>query len=206
METTTRPVRLFLIAALVVVTSCGADRGDPSSRKYAVEPELTSQGKEVRHYDDLAEMAAGSDWILRAKVTDVRVGKTYGDSVEDQVITRLVVLDPIEVVKGVDVEGVPDTLTFEEEGWQGDGRGYVMNGVLWSRPGEEAWFFLRRTRDGSYRLTSSFGRYTLVGKDEGPSGLEPADEGPWAPESATVLSDRMAVSEVVRALARKAVR
>lgn len=144
-------------------------------------------------------MAAKSDLVLRAQVSDVSVGATYGESIEDQVTTRNVSLKPIEVVRGV-VGTEP--LIYEEEGWQADGEGYVMNGVLWSQPGDEAWYFLRLSESGTYRLIASYGRYAIDASKKGPSGYNPEEEGPWAPLPKGTLDSPEAVSEAIKAAAK----
>ena len=122
-------------------------------------------------------MAAASAYVFRGTVVSASPGRTVGESEDDQITFRTVVVRVLETAKGRATRG--QELEFEEEGYEADGTGYVMNGVQWSNPGDEAWYFLREGGDGYLRLASRHGRFTLVGEHLGPSGVEPKDPGPW---------------------------
>jgi hypothetical protein len=185
--------------ALLTLAGCAGARsesGSPSVDGYPSRPERSTQGREAEHFDNLPAMAAASDVVMRAKVADVAVGKTYGDSKEDQFTTRYVTLKPVEVLRG-DVPG--GSLIYEEAGWDADRTGYVMNGVLWSEPGDEGWYFLHLRHDmGTYRLIVSHGRFALDAAVQGPSGHNPRDDGPWASLPGAVLDSPTEIGRAIR--------
>lgn len=164
-------------ATLLVGAACGTD-SESAAPDYGSQPELSVEGKSVYHYDNLSEMAADSAYVFRGTVVSASPGRTVGESKDDQLTYRTVVVRVLETVQGPATPG--QELEFEEEGYETDGTGYVMNGVQWSTPGDEAWYFLREAGGGYLRLASQHGRFNLAGKSLGPSGLEPKDIGPWS--------------------------
>ncbi len=174
----------------------GGDGGYPST------PEDSVEGKEQFYFDNLAGMTENSTLVVRAEVTKVGVGETYGEDSGSPITTRSITLKPVEVARGDVAVGQP--LIYEEEGWNADRTGYVMNGVLWSEVGDQGWYYLRRSNSGHYRLINSYGRYKVADDDhKGPSGHHPAKEGPWAQFPATVRNDAGKIGQIIRTTAER---
>lgn len=187
-----------LALAVLTLGGCGsADKAPDEPRdampSLAATPERSVEGKPVHHYDSLAAQAEGSDFVVRGRVVEVEPGRVAGELPEEKIYFRNVTIEVLEKAKGsVD----PKTLTYEEEGWDADGTGYVVNGVKWSEVGDEAWYFLAEREDGITRLASEYGRYSLSGSEHGASGLDPESDGPWrhlAAKSTTADQVRTAV-------------
>lgn len=196
---------LLLLGALLLA-GCGSQEGAEGrvvEREYSSTPELSVEGKEQFYFDNLMEMARSSELVIRAEVTNVGIGQLYGKDSGSPITTRLITLKPLEVARGDIPVGHP--LTYEEEGWNADHTGYVMNGVLWSDVGDQAWYFLRRSSSGYYRLLSSYGRYKVEDSDHmGPSGHHPEKEGPWAPLPGAVRDDATGIGRIIRETAVQA--
>ena len=192
-----------LVLGAMALGGCGSndDRSaEPpvSMPSLATRPERSVEGKPVHHYESLAEQAQGSDFVVRGRVVQVEPGRVAGELPEEKIYFRNVTIEVLEKAKGpVD----PKTLVYEEEGWDADGTGYVMNGIKWSEVGDEAWYFLAERDDGITRLASQYGRYTLSGSEPGASGLKPETDGPWrmfGAKSATPAQVRDAVLAAIK--------
>lgn len=166
---------LLLLLCVVIATLTGCAAGDQP----ADSPERSAEGKQ-KWYASPAHIAKSSDLVIQGKVTAISPGRTYGDDKEALITTRYVDIDVLDVLHGpADLS----TVRLEEEGYDADGVGYVMNGVQWSKVGDEGYFLLRKHPDSkdTYLQVSSYGRILYVGDKTGPSGHEPLDEGrPWA--------------------------
>lgn len=166
---------VLAVFAAGVVGGCGED-DEAARRELASHPERSVESKSVYLYSTLPEMARASAYVVRARVVAAGPGPTVGDG-PDQLTFRTVTIEVEDVVKGAAAAG--DQLFFQEEGYESDGTGYVMNGVQWSAVGDEAWYYLRRSDRGELWLASQHGRFNLNGELPGPSGLDPRGSGPW---------------------------
>ncbi|WP_183094714.1 hypothetical protein [Nocardioides stalactiti] len=176
---------------LVLVTGCG-EEPEKDAPRFTERPEISAEGSTLYHYDSLDEMAAASGYIIRGRVLAAGPGRSAGTPGEDLLTFRTVDLEVLEVVKGA--ASVEQRLTFEEEGYETDGTGYVMNGVQWSFPGDEGWYYLREGSDGVLRLTSDHGRFSTKGEHPGPSGHDAREHGPWGGVTAGDVAHRVRAS------------
>jgi hypothetical protein len=140
-------------------------------------------------FDSLAAMAAASEVVVRAVVVAVGPGPAAEPDGGPAFRLRSVTVKPREIVKGAPAT---DLVRFAEPGYTSDGVGFTLNGVAWSRVGDEGWFFLVGSDDSWMRLVSSYGRLL----EDGPSGLAPASRGPWRGQP---VGDPEAIESVVRA-------
>lgn len=185
-------------ALLITSAGCGQD-----SRALTKEPERSVEGEEARWFETPAELAAGSPIIVKARVRKTGVGKTH-PTTEDNAgwTTRFATIEILETLKWPTPEP-PAEITLEEEGWDRNGVGYVVNGMTWSKAGDEGFYFLAPLDGGTYGLTSSFGRVLLKGHQKGASGLDAEHAGPWQ-GVAHRLDDPAGAAEIVRAATTKA--
>jgi hypothetical protein len=169
----------ILLGVVFTLSACGEkEAGDPPKDGFASSPERSVDGKEQYYFESLPAMAEKSDAVVRGRVVNVEPGRTYGESKEDQVTMRNVTVEVLDTVKGNPT--VHSKLTFEEEGWDGQRDGYVVNGMQWSAVGDEAFYYFEGNEKEGWRVICSYGRYTLKGKPSpGPSGHHPKEEGPW---------------------------
>lgn len=118
---------------------------------------------EVYTFDDLGEMTAASDLVVRAHVESAEPGRVYGNADEGgqfQVRQANLVVDDVLASKGP----TPERIALEEEGWDADGTCYFMNGLTWSEVGNEYYYFLRKNPDSdTYIHASSQGRALIKG-------------------------------------------
>ena len=166
---------VLAVLAAAVAGGCGGD-DEAARRELASHPERSVESKSVYLYSTLPEMARESAYVVRARVVAAGPGPAVGDG-PDQLTFRTVTLQVEDVVKGPAAPG--DELFFQEEGYESDGTGYVMNGVQWSTIGDDGWYYLRKSDRGELWLASQHGRFNLNGEFPGPSGLDPRGSGPW---------------------------
>ncbi|MBO9524014.1 MAG: hypothetical protein J7518_20960 [Nocardioidaceae bacterium] len=162
----------------LLVTACGATTPESGSAPPAMpdHPERSAEAKERHSFTTLDAMVTTSPVVVRGTVVKVAPGRSAGESDADRIYFRNVTLQPDEVVKGV---AASEPVTFEEEGYEADGTGYVVNGLRWSNVGDQGWYFLDRGEDGVLFPISSYGKFVLRGDMRGPTGHDPAHEGPW---------------------------
>ncbi|MFG2052762.1 hypothetical protein ACGFI9_01905 [Micromonospora sp. NPDC048930] len=154
----------LVAAGLVATVSVGhADTGV----RLDARPESLAFGKEVYHFDTVAQMTATSHLVVYGTVTAVEPGRTASVDEDPAAVggdTRLrnVTIEVWDVLHNPKNMLVPPTVTLEEEGWDEEGRGYISNNVTWSEVGDAGYFFLRRDLDVSdphtFLLASSDGR------------------------------------------------
>ncbi|OEJ23543.1 hypothetical protein AR457_02535 [Streptomyces agglomeratus] len=123
------------------------------------------EGREVHHFDDVEKMAATSDLVVKAQVTDVQPGRWVGskeDGGREQV--REVTLHVEEVLHSARATK-PQTVLVDEWGWDEEGRGYQLEGVTWTAKGDEGIYFLTQSEErGHWRLVNSQGRALVDGQ------------------------------------------
>lgn len=155
-------------AALVATVSIGhADTGV----RLDARPESLAFGKEVYHFDTVAEMTATSQLVVQGTVTAVGPGRLTGldedpAAVGGGVRLRNVTIEVWDVLHNPKNMLVPPTITLEEEGWDENGNGYIANNVAWSEVGDSGYFFLRRSYGSgdphTFQLASSDGRALMA--------------------------------------------
>ncbi|MFE9689336.1 hypothetical protein [Micromonospora sp. NPDC005806] len=130
-------------------------------------PESLAFGKEVYHFDTVAQMTATSHLVVYGSVSAVEPGRIASvdedpAAVGGDIRLRNVTITVWDVLHNPKNMLVPPTITLEEEGWDEEGRGYLSNNVAWSEVGDSGYFFLRRDLDVSdphtFLLASSDGR------------------------------------------------
>ncbi|CUR57447.1 exported hypothetical protein [metagenome] len=163
-------------ALLLAVVMSAWVWGRPGSSRYSETPERSVDGREI-WYDNPQAIAKSSDLVVRARVTATSKGRTYSEGQGDEYTSRYVDLEILETFKGAEVFG--SSIRMEEEGWDAEGVGYVVNGLQWSHVGEEGYYFLSPLDGGTYGQRGSFGRILTTGEEVGPSGHEPDRAGPW---------------------------
>lgn len=179
-----------LVALGVGVLAWSASSPSP----YTTTPERSVEGREI-WYDSPSALASEADLVVRARVTDTGRGRTYAEGQGDEYTSRYVTLDVLETLKGALSTG--SSIRVEEEGWDGYGVGYVVNGLQWSEVGDEGYYFLSPLEGGTYGTRGSFGRVLVKGDVVGPSGLEPDRAGPWK-GLVTRLKDPATAGAVIR--------
>ncbi|MBO9524026.1 MAG: hypothetical protein J7518_21020 [Nocardioidaceae bacterium] len=163
--------------------------GSRSAPRFPTAPTRHIDAEEPESFGSLATMGAASAVVLRAVVVAIGPGPEAGGG---RFLLRSVTLRPVELVKG---EVATALVRFAEAGYTRDGTGFTLNGVGWSRVGDEGWYFLARSGDGWMRLASSDGRFLVAGASTGPSGRQSAEDGPWRGLDAGEVD---AVAEAVR--------
>ncbi|MFR9777595.1 hypothetical protein ACL02O_16260 [Micromonospora sp. MS34] len=169
---------LLMAAGLVATVAVG--RTDSGVRLDA-RPESLAFGKEVYHFDTVAQMTATSHLVVYGTVTAAEPGRVASvdedpAAVGGDVQLRTVTIDVWDVLHNPKSMLVPPTITLEEEGWDEQGRGYIANNVVWSEVGDTGYFFLRRSYGVSdpytFQLASSDGRALVADGALEPSNPE----------------------------------
>lgn len=176
--------RLGLAAAAVavaaIVTAVGAGRADPGVH-YDAHPEALAFGKEMYEFDTVEKMTATSHLVVFGTVTAVETGRLAGADEDPEeaggdIRLRKVTIGQLDVLHNSKNLIIPPSITLEEEGWDEEGRGYIVNNVEWSEVGDTGYFFLRRAAGISdpytYQLVSSDGRALVVDGSLRPSNAE----------------------------------
>lgn len=139
---------------------------------YADHPETILSGKQMFHFDSLADMTATSTVVVKARVEDVKVGRVVGAGSGDPMTLRAVSLAVLDVLAQQSPVGRPSTITLEEVGWDSSGKGLVQEGLTWSTVGDVGFFFLRRNESGAFDLVSTQGRILIYGDKLTPSEID----------------------------------
>jgi hypothetical protein len=129
---------------------------------FPTEPRENIEADEPAVGDGLAELAAASEVVVRAEVVAVGPGPEVSGADGARFQLRSVTLRPREIVKGAVATAL---VRFAEPGYTLDGLGFTVNGVAWSRVGDEGWYFLTRSDDTWMRLVSSYGRFLVTGAE-----------------------------------------
>lgn len=166
-------------------------------------PSRTADVKEVYAFDDVAQLAATSDLVIEATVTEVIAVEPKdpgeddtGGDIERRV--RLRIDEPLYQRTG---SGTPDTVLVAEGFWGPDREGVAVGAMDWTRPGDTGYYFLSRSDSGApYGYVSpSYGRVMVadgtahLGES---SGLEPEEDGPWAGSKAD-FSDLDGIESII---------
>lgn len=191
----TRGRVVAIAATIALAVSAVALLKQDHRRTFTSTPERSVDGKEI-WYAAPADLAAASDLVLRGKVTDTGKGRTHMAGQGDEYTSRFVMLKIIEVLKGTSTAGA--TIRLQEEGWDQNGVGYVVNGFQWSKVGDEGYYFLSPLSGGTWGVRGSHGRILVAGRDLGVSGHDPDNEGPWKGKASQMKNPAVA-AEFVRA-------
>ncbi len=199
----------LIIGAVTIACGIGVgvameNRGD--SRPFDVDggPPQHVVGHESRVFNSLASMTQASDLVVVGRVESVERGRTVGETPDDSITFREIHLEVIDVVRGADRMRSPSEVVIEEEGWDGDGTGYTVNGIDWSRAGDVGVYFLTlksepQLSEDVYRLVSSYGRVLEKGETLEASGEAATEEGPWVETDVSQLT-RDDLVEKIRAI------
>jgi hypothetical protein len=168
------PVVPLTIGAVAVVVALRADdeRDSPPI-------ELSSSAVDFATAD---ELFAASDLVVVAPVIGVADGRqlTAPGDPDAAVVTRLLVLDPSDVLAG----SAAGDVIVEEPATLGDGTPVVVDGISPLDVGDEAvWFLVAGDGEAMpyYAVTNRQGRYTVVG-----DALQPASDDPLSTELAAL--------------------
>lgn len=165
---------LTAAAALALTVAFG---GEPAIT-YDERPESVAHSKEMYTFDTVDSMVATSHLVVFGEVSAVGEGRFTGadedGSTVPQIRLRNVTITVHDVLHNPKNALIPPSITLEEEGWDSQGRGYLVNGVAWSEVGDTGYFFLRRSvgNADAYTLTSSDGRVLSEGGVLVPSNAE----------------------------------
>jgi hypothetical protein len=162
-------IRLSSIAmstlALALASGCAGpqpEAGMPAGGSPVLEtaqPSVDMQVRESALFDSLTAMTAGSDLVIRGRVTRIERGRTIEADKVDSFTFRSVYVEVDDVLRGTTPSGSPKEVLIEEEGWTAEGVGYSLNGSKWAQTGDEAIFFLTfKEENATYRLVNSQGR------------------------------------------------
>lgn len=179
---------LLVVAAITSLAACSspaerssaaaparADAGSTnvSAVKLDVKPREVAAVKEVETYDDVPTMTASSDLVIRGRVTRITPGRHIGSSGMDGQRVRDVVIT-VEQVFLNKTGTTPATVTLDEWGWDDRGHGFQIEGVTWSKTGDENYYFLRRIDEGParFRLVSTQGRVSVKSSRLAPTAAE----------------------------------
>lgn len=189
MKSRIRAIASLGVAGLVALGACGGS-SSVHSNGFPTRPESAAQGREVVWVEDAPSLVRASDLVVRATVAKTDVGQTYG-SEGDSFTTRFVSLQVEDVLwsREGDHASAGSTIQLEEEGYDADKTGYVMNGVPWSAVGDQGFYFLVADPDGGdYRLVNSQGRVMYTAERKGPTGERPQEHGPWKGKAASLTT------------------
>ncbi|WP_155368102.1 hypothetical protein [Catellatospora vulcania] len=151
-----------LAAAAVLALTVGF--GGQRQVQYDAQPESIAHSKEMYIFGNVDSMVATSHLVVYGTVSAVGEGRFTGadedGTTTSQIRLRSVTIDVQDVLHNPKLALVPPSIVLEEEGWDSQGRGYIVNGVAWSQVGDAGYFFLRRAvgNPNAYELTSSDGR------------------------------------------------
>lgn len=125
--------------------------------------------------EDLAELVATADLVVRAEVTTTARGRLFGAPGAGAIESRLVALQVAEVLAGA--APADATLVVEEEGWLEDGTPIAVDGAPPSAEGDDGIWFLQAVGTAEAPLhvvVGAQGRYLLDGERlQGAAGDDP---------------------------------
>ncbi|MEV0805332.1 hypothetical protein [Micromonospora sp. NPDC050200] len=157
-------IGLAAAAGLALTVGFGGER----EVQYDAQPESVAHSKEMYFFSSVDSMVATSHLVVYGTVSAVGEGRFTGadedGSTTSQVRLRNATITISDVLHNPKLKPIPPSITLEEEGWDSQGRGYIVNGVAWSEVGDTGYFFLRHSfGTDTYTLTSSDGR--VLSKD-----------------------------------------
>lgn len=167
------------VAAVVAAVMALAFLGFGGDRLGA-EPESIAHGEQIYSFEDAATMAVTADLVLRGKVVSIEPGRVVSPGEPDGFQYRAVTIRVDEVLRSADGT-TPARVVLEEEGYEPNlpnfteydlnGEGYMVEGVPWSKVGDQGFYFLTASKDSdSFHLVSSQGRVLLGDGKLEPSG------------------------------------
>ncbi|MEU5943394.1 hypothetical protein ABZ807_30490 [Micromonospora sp. NPDC047548] len=166
-------IGLATAAVLALTVGFGGER----EVQYDAQPESVAHSKEMYYFSSVDSMVATSHLVVYGTVSAVGEGRFTGadedGSTTSQIRLRNVTIAISDVLHNPKLKPIPPSITLEEEGWDSQGRGYIVNGVAWSEVGDTGYFFLQHSfGTNTYSLTSSDGR--VLSKDGAlvPSNIE----------------------------------
>lgn len=181
-------IAVVLLIALVVYVLLFVNRGatdSSSAQQFPDHASGTAFIDEAVVFDDLGRMAASTDLVVRGTVEAVSQGvrHTYSSGEAPDETDRLLSIQVADVVysRAHGRSVAPGTEITVIEGWWSEGTGFELEGMPWSQPGDEGYFFLVADplyASGTYTYVGSPGRALLEGQVAHVSG-DPHGDGPW---------------------------
>lgn len=171
-------------------------------------PEQTASPAWIYQFDDVAQMTATADLVVKGTVTDTSTGRTHGADSGAPTTTRQIHLQVDEVIYQADpTDALPSEVLVGEGYWDDAGTGYAIEGMPWSDVGDTGYFFLSSpeseadTEAYGYLGPSARVMITDDGFDISGDGLE---SDPWAATPLTASADMASVEEVIADSAEQA--
>ncbi|MPY93203.1 MAG: hypothetical protein GEV08_09095 [Acidimicrobiia bacterium] len=139
------------------------DGGPGAGGGGASEPPTAVSAAVAPGVDDVHDLIAAADLVVRGEVVATSRGRTFGEG-GAAIVSRLVTVAVEEVLAG-EPPGSP-ALLVEEEGWLPDGRELAVNGLAPSREGLDAIWFLQDVQGPDlpvWIVVDPRGRYAVRG-------------------------------------------